>query len=57
MTRNWTIKNTSTGEYAHLYSEEDCEARKMQWIKEGKAKEQDITITYGEPGQVRTMPG
>lgn len=55
MTRNWTVKNMKTGEYAHLYSEEDCERRKAQWIEEGKAGEQDVVVAYGEPGQVRTM--
>jgi hypothetical protein len=56
MNRKWTVKNTKTGEYAHLYSEQECEDRKAQWIKEGKVKEQDIEIKYDPPQVCRTMP-
>lgn len=54
--REWTIRNISTGEYAHLHSETECEERKGRWIASGKAAERDIEINYDPPGVWRTMP-
>lgn len=55
MQRNWTIKNTKTGEYAHLFSEHECEQRKQQWLARGD-KDKDIEIKYDPPGVCRIMP-
>ena len=44
------------GEYAHLFSEEECEERKQQWIKSGKAVDRDIEIKYDPPQVWRMMP-
>lgn len=54
MNRDWTIKNTKTGEYAHLFFEQECEQRKQQWIANGD-DEKDIKIFYDPPQVCRTM--